>query len=279
MSLENTQAQVDDQALQFKKRARRRLVGAIALVLIMVAVLPMVLDDRAAKQPQQEIAISIPSQESTDFSSKVVPVAPANPSPNSEPIATPPNTSPEKSITSQTQTTPPPVEPSPAALPQVEKKPTAKEQAINKPMESNATKTNDEKIAEKQSDTKPDTKIAPKKEAAEKSKDTSNKEKPKSDKTAEKASTKNADASKAKETADTSHKIVVQIGVFSDANNVKQMQQKLSQAGIKAYTEQLSTDKGEKTRLRAGPYASRQEAESALEKVKSLGMPGMVISK
>lgn len=35
-----------DQGLSFKKRARRRLVGAIALVLLMVIILPMVLEDR-----------------------------------------------------------------------------------------------------------------------------------------------------------------------------------------------------------------------------------------
>ena len=33
--------QSNEQEIQFKKRARRRLVGAIALVLLMVAVLPM----------------------------------------------------------------------------------------------------------------------------------------------------------------------------------------------------------------------------------------------
>ena len=68
--------QVSEQELQFRKRARRRLVGAVALVLLMVTVLPMVLDDREAKAPPPDIAITIPSQDGGDFTSKIVPVAP-----------------------------------------------------------------------------------------------------------------------------------------------------------------------------------------------------------
>src|SRR3989344_61559 len=74
-----------EKKIQLKKRARRRLVGAVALVLLMVTILPMVLDDRVAKSPQQEITISIPSQDGAEFSSKVVPVGPIMP----EPIVSP----------------------------------------------------------------------------------------------------------------------------------------------------------------------------------------------
>ena len=52
--------------IQLRKRARRRLVGAITLVALMVTVLPMVLDDEP-KPVGQDIAINIPSQQSTDF--------------------------------------------------------------------------------------------------------------------------------------------------------------------------------------------------------------------
>ena len=48
----------NDQELALKKRARRRLVGAVALVLLMVIVLPMILKDRAALAPQEAIKIT-----------------------------------------------------------------------------------------------------------------------------------------------------------------------------------------------------------------------------
>lgn len=69
--------QLSEQEIQFRKRARRRLVGAVALVLLMVTVLPMVLDDREVKPTQQDIAITIPSQDGAGFSSRIVPAAPS----------------------------------------------------------------------------------------------------------------------------------------------------------------------------------------------------------
>ncbi|MDD5403839.1 MAG: SPOR domain-containing protein [Sulfuricella sp.] len=75
--------------LQLRKRARRRLVGAITLVALMVAVLPMILDDEP-KPVGQDIAIDIPSQQSNDFplnTAKPPPVQP--PSPAAQPQAAP----------------------------------------------------------------------------------------------------------------------------------------------------------------------------------------------
>lgn len=48
-----------DQELSLKKRARRRLVGAVGLVLVMVGVLPMVLQDRASLTPSSAIKITM----------------------------------------------------------------------------------------------------------------------------------------------------------------------------------------------------------------------------
>lgn len=50
----------NEQELMLKKRARRRLVGAIALVLLMVIVLPQVLQDRAVLTQQDAIKITMP---------------------------------------------------------------------------------------------------------------------------------------------------------------------------------------------------------------------------
>lgn len=69
--------------LQLRKRARRRLIGAVTLVAVMVTVLPMVLDDEP-KPVGQDIAISIPSQQSTDF-----PLKAAKPSPPPTPVQQP----------------------------------------------------------------------------------------------------------------------------------------------------------------------------------------------
>lgn len=73
------QKDVNDQELTLKKRARRRLVGAIALVLFMIIVLPMVLKDRSSKQPADEVTITLNDNkppvlpEASDFDSNIVP--------------------------------------------------------------------------------------------------------------------------------------------------------------------------------------------------------------
>ena len=74
------QKDVNDQELTLKKRARRRLVGAIALVLLMIIVLPMILKDRTAKQPADEVTITLNNNqkpqilpEASDFDSNVIP--------------------------------------------------------------------------------------------------------------------------------------------------------------------------------------------------------------
>ena len=61
-------------ALLVKKRARRRLTGAVALVLLVVIVLPMVLD-KDPKPLQNELSVQIPRQDAGGFKTRVLPAA------------------------------------------------------------------------------------------------------------------------------------------------------------------------------------------------------------
>ncbi len=58
-----------------KRRGRRRLVGAIALVLVAVIVLPMVFDAEPKRVPP--VSVRIPSEDDPGFKPKVVPKSPA----------------------------------------------------------------------------------------------------------------------------------------------------------------------------------------------------------
>ncbi|HWN30320.1 MAG TPA: SPOR domain-containing protein [Burkholderiales bacterium] len=64
---------ISDEQLQLKKRARRRLIGAISLVTLIVVVLPMLLDGEP-KPVSQDINIQIPAQNGGSFASRVIPV-------------------------------------------------------------------------------------------------------------------------------------------------------------------------------------------------------------
>lgn len=208
MAQDKLQSQ-DEQEIQFKKRARRRLVGSIALVLFMIVALPMVLEDRSAQTPKTPVAISIPSQDGEAFVPKAEPVVPA-PEPQAQP--------------EPVQVAPEPVVTAPEPAPVVEEKP--KQEAEAKPAKVEA---------------KPEPVKAPKKEE----------KKPIPEKV--------------------SGNYFIQIGVFSDPEKVKQMQAKLSGAGLKSNVDLIDTPKGQKSRLRAGPYSNKSDAEDKLAKVKSLG--------
>jgi len=67
---------------------------------------------------------------------------------------------------------------------------------------------------------------------------------------------------------------VVQVGAFANPEGVIA---KLASAKMPYYTEAI---KGNLTRVRAGPFATRQAAEKALEQLKGLGLrPGTVTPK
>jgi DedD protein len=66
------QKEQDDQGLSFKKRARRRLVGAIALVLLMIIILPMVLEDREKSVQQEDIEIVMPNDSAETLDSVAI---------------------------------------------------------------------------------------------------------------------------------------------------------------------------------------------------------------
>jgi len=61
-----------DTDLQLKKRARRRLVGAAALALLAVIVLPLVMDHEP-RPPVQDIQMRIPAQDAGGISGRLLP--------------------------------------------------------------------------------------------------------------------------------------------------------------------------------------------------------------
>lgn len=201
----------NDQELTLKKRARRRLVGAVALVLLMIIVLPMILKDRTVTAPTEEVTITLSHQNQTselpahsDFDSNVLPTD---------------------------------------ALP-AEVPPLNSESIIDEPL-SAAQETPEASVEPKAASVKPKTEVPTV-----------------TDK-------KNAN----------SPKFYVQIGVFSDEANVKQLQAKLTDLGYSSQTEKIDTAKGKKIRLRTHLLGERNEAAIALQNIKDAGLTGMVVSQ
>ncbi len=235
---------ISDEELQLKRRARRRLIGAVVLVTAIIVVLPMLLDSEP-KTPGQEISVQIPSPDSGIFTSKVAPL-PATPeskaapkAPDPQPAAKPPVEEAKKAAAAPPPVVTPP--PAPKEAPKEAPKPVE----VPKPALKAETEL---------------PKAAVVKEAA-------------------KEPAKPA-AKKAKPAAKPAPgKFVVQVIALADAERAKQMQAQITAAGIKSYTEVVKTAKGNVTRVRAGPFATRPEAEKARDQLKALGMSGNIATK
>lgn len=71
---------------------------------------------------------------------------------------------------------------------------------------------------------------------------------------------------------------VVQVGAFAEKGKALQAQRKLERAGLRNYTHVAETRDGRRIRVRAGPFASRAEADKAAEKIKGLDLPAAILT-
>jgi DedD protein len=239
---------ISEEELQLRKRARRRLVGAIALVTIIAVFLPMVLDHEP-KPVSQDVSIKIPSPDSGAFTSKIVPVAP---------VAKPVPEAPVKADVPAQAETPAQVA---AAKPEAQKAiavvPAAKPavEAVVPPAV--------------------DSEAAPPKKAAPVVKPAAKPAVPEKSAVVEKPK----QAEKPKAATKGAAGFVVQVAALNDPAKAKLMRDQIAASGMKAYTEVVPTAKGNVTRVRAGPFAARGDADKARDKLKALGLNGNVVPK
>ena len=247
----------DDGRVDLRKRARRRLVGACALALLAVIVLPMVMDEEP-KPLTQDIQIRIPSQDS--------------PAPAARPML-------------------PPAESKPAAVAEAtqdkagDAKIEPKVEAVAKAVEEIKPAPADAKAVEsKPAEAKVEAKPQPKPEAKAEPKPEAKPEAKPAAKPEPKPAAKAAAKSEAKQNGQAKHdgeQWVVQLGAYQEAGNVKVLLAKIKELGYSSYTEKVSTEHGVRTRVRAGPFASREQAEkaqAALKRISAGGPSGGVVA-
>lgn len=243
----------NDAQLHLKKRARRRLVGAIFFVSVVAVVLPMVMDHEP-RQTVQDVEIRIPGQDEKPFAPKFA--------------ASPAEKAPEKAVEKPAVATEKAALAVPEAKPaEPEVKPTARVLEVVK--DGKSVDKPAEKTAEKPA-AKPEKAPAKPAEKAV--------EKPKAD-DAKRAAALLAGQPAESKPATKGGEYLILIGAFSNEANVKNLKAKLGEQGIKTFSEPLDTPQGKKTRVRAGPFASRDAADKALEKMQRIGVAGVVAAK
>lgn len=230
---------VSDEEIKLRKRARRRLVGAIVLVAIVVVVLPWFVDNDPPP-PLKNVNIVIPT---------VPPVEekfPAASDPGTAPAQTPPSPLPPASTGTEAVPSPPPGAESGSAPPP----PAASAPATEPPVAAvppdapRAAVTEERRNSTKRPEAHPEQKNGPE----SKSKD------PAPQKPGPKANTPPKG-------------FVVQLGAFSSRDNAKQLLDRMRAKGLNGYLEPVKTPDGTKTRVRGGPYATQDAAQKARTKL------------
>lgn len=239
-----------DQALILKKRARRRLVGAVALVLLMLIILPQILQDRSAQTKPESIKITMSEVVHEQAYAQNVPQASVSLEVDQQ------ATENEYVVESELLNTP--SLDSLAALKEAEAKEIERRKSLAKAAEAKTEAVVMPKAEVKMAEPVKVVKSAEKKQVEATSTPVK--------------SVENQTPSKSE------GNFTVQVGVYSDAANVKRLQEQLKQAGFTTTTEKATTPKGDGIRLKAGKFTSRQDAMSALVKIKEIGLPGIVIS-
>ena len=253
----------NDSQIDLKKRARRRLVGSAALALAAAIVLPMVMDHEP-HLPSQDVQIRIPSQEGSNFTSRVITgKAPAPSQPVAGAVAEE-SAAPVVDEMVSRRSLPDADMVSPVFKPGEELIPPPKKAELIKP-----EPRPEPKKAEVKPEPKPEPKPDPKLKQKEKEK--------------EKAEKAQADAERAKallsgstpkETAGSGQHVVM-LGAYRETANVASLRAKLKAEGYSSYTEPM----GDKLRVRAGPFPNKAAADKAAARIsKVLGVSASVSS-
>jgi len=225
-----------DPMLPEKKRARRRLIGATALVLAAVIGLPMIFDSEP-RPISQDINIQIPPRDKV-------------PAMNASPMPLPP-----------TQATQPEAPPPEAQKPEAQKQ-TVADAAPSAP---SAPTASDAKPEPRQATSAPI--------AAEKAATVAVGEK-RVDSLVDKPSAAPADAAKSPDK--NKGRFIVQVAAVSNKAKVDELLQKLKRGGIEGYWQKITTKEGDRFRVRVGPFSSRDEAEKMSKRIDKLGLNGTI---
>jgi DedD protein len=210
---------------EIRRRGRQRLIGAIALVALLVVFVPMLLDSEPRK-PRTQPALAIPSKDEA-------PPLPAPPKAGKTAVDSPKAVpEPAKGAQQPAKTAAAPAKVEPAKV---------------EPAKVEAAKAEPAKAATAKATQAEPPRIA------------------------------SVDAQGAAATPRLEG-FAVQVGAFRDEAKLTQARQKLVAARIPHYTERLDAQSGPLTRLRAGPFATREAAEAALASVKLSALDGKVVS-
>jgi DedD protein len=73
-------------------------------------------------------------------------------------------------------------------------------------------------------------------------------------------------------------RFVIQAGAYGEAGKLREARARIEKLGLKTYTQVVETEQGTRTRVRVGPYATRAEADAVAAKVRRSGLPAAILA-
>lgn len=272
-----TQA-ADESVELLRSRARRRLIGAAVLVVLAVLILPLVFESKP-RSLDPSISVNIVRRETVTPGQGAAPVpVPQAPSvavapPPLTPAGSGPAVAGEKGATSQF---PAPAAQAPTGVsgaqgvsPSAAPDRAAAEALAAREQEAERVAAEQARVQRAASEQPAAEKAAAEKAAAQR-------------RAAEKAEVERMFAEKAtserKGEPAAAARYLVQVGAFAEASTVREARQRLTKLGLRVTEQPVDTSGGRRTRVRVGPFESRDEAERVLARVHAAGLPGIVVS-
>ncbi len=260
----------DEHLMSERKRARRRLIGAVVMVLAVIIGLPMILDPEP-KQSGKNILIQIPSKD-------LSPITLDSKEDRAEAEQLPP-----VPVQLSKSTVQEPIAPSsPSASSSTPSRERAADQKILTQSVKSSEKTDTNKDINN-AGVKSATGLLAKKETPVKKKEAGSKNGGESARAlaildgANSFGGENTKQAK-KENSKENQRIVVQIGAFATQEKVDELRDKLTSAGIKSYIQKVGTNTGDKIRVRIGPFSDKESADKARKQLEKLGLNGSLIT-
>lgn len=253
-------APVDPAVDELKRRARRRLVGAIVLALAAAVLLPMLLE----KEPRplgEDVTVKIPAVDDGKFVSRLATPDATKVAVAASPAASAPADSAGAPVASPAGATTAPAPAAPGT------------QASAFPTGSRASVSEAEQRVLAAGATSASGKGEPTRETRAAASAT--KEKP-AERPHEPRPAAKGGGSREPAKAASADGFVVQLAAFSDDKGANALASKLKRQGYHAYTEAVQTSRGTLYRVRVGGYASREAAGEARNKLKGEGYSGIV---
>lgn len=81
-----------------------------------------------------------------------------------------------------------------------------------------------------------------------------------------------------KKASDAAGRFIVQVGAFGEAAAAREARLKVEKLGLKTYTQVIESAEGKRTRVRVGPFATREEADKASGRIRAAGLPAAILT-